>query len=266
MWKKVVTVGLLLTAGVAAVKYSSYAGTLWHNLCKSAAQQVPRGFKIDEVRYQIAQLDAEIEAAHGPIAEKMAEAQELRAQVQAGRASLAKQAKSLEALTSKVEAGEEHVVLDQARLTTREARAKMTRDLRHFRETKALLEQKEKHLKAVEETVAQAKQTLAQMRAERAEFARQLAEIELREQKIRHEQSANTARKGSGLSAQIKSNLANLKRGQAVDENRSKLAREFDPPGDEETPAEVQATPEEVRRALDGRAAEPAPQGGKKAE
>jgi chromosome segregation ATPase len=262
MWKKVVTVGLLLAAGAVAVKYSSAAGTLWQNLCKSASQQVPRDFKIDEIRYQITQYDTDIDAARLAIAEKKADRDDLRRELQTARATLAKQGKELEALAGKVETGTGLV----GQGTDRADRTRMTRELRRYQETKALVAQKEKHLEALEGTIAEALQALAQMETERAEFARELAEVERREQQLKQERATTSARKGSGSSAQIRKNLAAVKREQAVETYRNSPDLDADSTGDTHEQTAVQATPEDVRRALNPQPTEPAPKGGKKTE
>ena len=131
---------------MVAARSSSYVGTG----CKPASRkglghrQVPRSFEIDRVRYQISKLDDEIKAKFGPIAEKMAEAEDLSAQVKAGRASLDRQTKQLKALTEQVEAKTDYVVLDTTRLTLSQAKVKMARDFQFFKRTKSSLEQKEK--------------------------------------------------------------------------------------------------------------------------
>jgi len=247
-------VGLLVGAGVVAAKSSSYVGTWVQNLRKHAACQVPRTFEIDRVRYQITKLDDEIKSRFGPIAEKMAEAEDLRAQVTVGRANLAKQTHQLEALTKQVEAGNELVLLDTTKLNAKDAHTKMARDFQHFKQTKGMLEQKEKRLNALEATIAKSKQQIERLHTQKVEFERQLAELELREQELTLDRETAPARSDSGLVADIKSTLESIKRGQAVERNKSNLAREFEgkvPAAEVNTP---QVTPEEVRRCLDGKA------------
>jgi chromosome segregation ATPase len=256
MWKKLVVVGLLVSAGVVAARSSSYVGTWVQNLRRQVTGQVPRSFEIDRVRYQISKLDDEIKAKFGPIAEKMAEAEDLSAQVKAGRASLDRQTKQLKALTEQVEAKTDYVVLDTTRLTLSQAKAKMARDFQFFKRTKSSLEQKEKRLNALEQTIAKSKERLDRLHSQKVEFERQLAELELREQELAMEKEATPTRCKDGLVADIQSTLDGIQRSQSVDRAKLDLAREFD---GKVTPADINAVPqvtvEEVRRGLDGKTA-----------
>lgn len=252
MWKKLMVVSLLVGAGVFAAKSSSYVGTWVQNLRKQCVSQVPRSFEIDRVRYQITKLDDEIKSKFGPIAEKMAEADELSAQVKIARTNLDKQTQQLDALTKQVEAGSEFVILDTTKLTAKAAQAKMARDFQFFKQTKSMVEQKEKRLTALEATIAKSKQQVERLHAQKVEFERQLAELELREQELNSDQGSASVRNDGGLVTDIKSTLDSIKRSQNVDRNKLNLAREFEGKTAEVNTA-PQVTPEEVRHYLNGK-------------
>jgi len=251
MWKKLVVVGLLVGAGVVAAKSSSYVGTWCQNFRKQVTASVPRSFEIDRVRYQIARLDDEIKAKFGPIAEKMAEADELNAHIKAGRVSVERQAKQLKDLTEQVEAKSAFVTVESAKLTAAEARARLARDFRHLKQTRSLLEQKEKRLHALEKTIARSREHVERLSTQKVEFERQLAELELREQELTMEREASPVKDKDGLVADIKSTLDSIKRGQTVERAKHNLAREFEAKVTQPD-AEPEVSTQEVRRFLDG--------------
>jgi len=246
MWKKLVVVGLLVTAGVTAAKSSSHICSWVDGLRRQVAGWESREGKMDRVRYQIGKLDAKIKDSLGPIAEKMQEAEELGARVKSGRTTLESQAKALEALTQKAEK-HEVAALDRARLT--EAFHSFKRD-RH------LQEQREKRLKALEETIAKSKVRVERLYTQKVEFERQLAELELREQNLRLEQDGSPAQSNDPLIADIRETLNHIKRSQSVDQKKMDVDREIRnkvPTPTAPVVTEPQVTPQEVRRFLDGK-------------
>lgn len=244
MWKKLVVVGLLLTAGVTVAKSSSRVGAWLDGWRRQFASWESRESKMDRVRYQISKLDARIKDSLGPIAEKMQEADELSVKVKSGGAALERQAKELEALTQKAEK-HEVAAIDRARLTE---------SFHAFKRDKHLQEQREKQLKALEETIARAKVRVERLYAQKVEFERQLAELELREQNLNLAEDGSPAQSNDPLIADIRDTLNSIKRSQSVEQNKSRVDREIRSklPAPPAAAAEPPVSPQEVRRFLDG--------------
>jgi chromosome segregation ATPase len=237
-----------VTAGVAAAKSSSRICSWVDGLRRQVAGWESRDAKMDRVRYQISNLDAKIKDSLGPIAEKMQEAEELQARVKTGRTALERQAKELETLTQKAEK-HEVAALDRVRLT--EA-------FHSFKRDKHLQEQREKRLKALDETIAKLKVRVERLYTQKVEFERQLAELELREQDLRLAQDGAPAQSNDPLIAEIRETLNSIKRSQSVDQKKLDVDREIrnrlpNPPAPPAV-AEPQVSPQEVRRFLDGKA------------
>jgi chromosome segregation ATPase len=259
--KKLVVLGLVALVALWAARkthLASYVRTLWGQVRQEAKAQVPVRFEFERIRQEIDQLDDDIRAMAGPLAEHMASVAELRRDLGHSKDALARQKAGLLTMTECLKQPGERVAYRGEQVSADGLRRQLQRDFALYKQLQAHAATQQKLLATKERALEAAREQLDKLIAKKDEFKVQLAQLEAEQQLIEAAGTGTGLRVDDSRAGEIAAALAAVRHEQEVARNKLSLltgeAVTADAPGQQPG-----ASAEEVRAYLTGHPASNGP-------
>lgn len=180
--KKLIVAGIIAIVGLFSLGrltyLGSYVGTLWTQAVNEAKNVVPTKFELDRVRYEIAQMDRDIQNLISPIAERMAEVKILKKDIDETRKQLDEQKKNLLAVTTDLQNNPDKLIYGGKEYTLEQVRRKMSQDFQTYKLLEAKLTSQERALREKERALEASREQLSKLQQKKQEFELRLAQAE----------------------------------------------------------------------------------------
>jgi peptidoglycan hydrolase CwlO-like protein len=208
--------GAALSAGALYLVFGtsapSYVRTAFHKVRHNAKASVPVQFEIDKTRDEIASLEPVIHENMEICARNEVDVEYLEKEIGATKSNLASETKTLLSMTESVRKGEFRLA-GRVSFTDEEIKADLARRLDHIRNTKRILEEKEKTLKSKQQGLAAARRQLDTMASQKKTLMSRLDAIEARLKAIEATKTGNEFNfDDNGALARCKASVTDLEK------------------------------------------------------
>lgn len=191
-------------------QFTSYAGTWWTQVRTEAKKSVPTKFELDRIRYEVANLDQDINQMIRPVAEYKAVIDRLRRDIQKSQSHLDEQRSTLLAVTKDLEENPKFVVYGGEKFTVERVRKRLNADFESFKRLEKHVTTQRQLLEAKEGSLRASQDQLAKVIEKKREFELRLAELETREETLEIARIGSTPQIDASRATQIEDALASV--------------------------------------------------------
>jgi len=220
--------GLFLVFGTSA---PSYLRTAFHKVRHNAKDAVPVQFEIDRARDEIAALEPAIKDHIEVLARAEVEVEHLDREIVATRDNLATEKRSILAESERLKNGDFRLAGHVSPLTAEEIKADLAYRFDHYRNVNRILEEKERTLRAKQQSVVAARKQLETMAAQKRALLTKLEGIEARLRMIEATRATNEFDFDDSALSRAKSTVSDLERRLEVMQRTSEMEGRFSETG-----------------------------------
>jgi len=205
--------GAALSAGALYLVFGTsapcYVRTAFHKARHNVKSAVPVQFEIDKTREEIASLEPAIKENIETYARQEVEVEALEGEIAATKANLAAEKTTLLSLAERVRAGD-YLLAGRSSESADEIKLDLARRLDHYKNVKAILEQKEKALRSKQQGLASKRKQLDTMSAQKKTLMTRLDAIEARLKAIEATRASNDVDFDDTALARAKASVTDL--------------------------------------------------------
>ena len=230
MCKKIGIAAVAVLAGLLVLnntRLGSWVGFAWKKAKDGICKQVPPEVEIERLRYELTQIDKEIDKNTKALAPDVVAVEELQKQVDNGTKNLKVRYAALMKAKKSVDDGDKLVSFNGRQLKPDAARQAIRAEWDSYVLFEKTLKSKEKLLESKERHLAQAKKALANWSQTRNELVAQIDAIEADLKEVRMAEAEENFQIDNTRLTRFQGSLDELKKSVRVKQEELKLHREF---------------------------------------
>jgi peptidoglycan hydrolase CwlO-like protein len=234
MFKKVLIVGaagLLIAAVLTQTKVGKHLSRQWDKAEQYLENQIPPEEEVARIKKDVASLDKDIDKAKGDLACENVECRELttevarlRTQTESSRAAVEARGRMVKEATDT-----KFVKWDGRSIDFTKAKEMLASEVKNHKSLEKQFQATEKKLAVHEQTRTLAEQHLQALISEKAQLESDVTDLEAMIKQFKIEQVQSKYQNDGTRMAQVKEDLAKLKKRIAVQREKLNLTRKFDP-------------------------------------